>query len=738
MQGKYWRFGLRTKLSITMLGLLLIPFILIKQLNKTEVFLWQQAHLNMQDQLRHLAFSFAELDSRLNAIQNLEFGQNENGFTFYLKPVAQFFRVDANFSDWQSEAHQKLTFEQDGTELQIAKSNRLTIINLQIAGFQAGLEDHLKLFVETKEISGGATDTSTAKQDTSAILNKPSANLFGMERKATQSIEKRFQEGWSFYLESGGRVNAMFKSDRLEKNKPRYVNDARIKGRWQQANNKILVELSVPSILITSTIKLALRRNDGIYPLQVWSPVITLTDTAQDLAKWTQSVPLTSGSELRVYTKTGGMLHQRLKIDMAEHGYSNLWLSQLLQTQAEKRHSASINTMIANFEATAMDGVVTSPDSAHSMMLNGVIAIQSPDNDVAGYLSLQQSLKPLELVQQKWLSSWLGSLFWVMCLIAILLLGYATLLIWRVRQVATSLKNSVDEKGIVVNKVAIDRASDELGELSHNIADVVDKLAIQQEYLRRLSSKLSHELRTPIAVVRGALENIAYDISEQGNESLKRAEHGISRLSLILTRMSEATRIEESLTKAAKESISLTQMLKSYIEAINASHDDFVFDFCCEPAELGDIEGAPELIMQACDKLISNAMDFCNPDYPITISVITQHKKVCLSVVNVGPHIEGSTERLFQPLVSERPDLEAVGSRQFDANNSAISDAEPRPNTAKNKSDNSHLGLGLYVVKIICDYHQAQITVDNTRFKSHEGEFSAVKFTLIFDEKTPR
>ena len=56
---------------------------------------------------------------------------------------------------------------------------------------------------------------------------------------------------------------------------------------------------------------------------------------------------------------------------------------------------------------------------------------------------------------------------------------------------------------------------------------------------------MSHELRTPIAVVRSSLDNLKLQaLPREADVYVGRAEQGLSRLATIITRMTEATRLE--------------------------------------------------------------------------------------------------------------------------------------------------------------------------------------------------
>jgi signal transduction histidine kinase len=88
--------------------------------------------------------------------------------------------------------------------------------------------------------------------------------------------------------------------------------------------------------------------------------------------------------------------------------------------------------------------------------------------------------------------------------------------------------------------------------------------------------------------------------------------------------------------------------------------------------------GAPDLAAQLLDKLVDNALGFARPGTPVQVELARDGRAATLSVENQGPPLPASMrERLFESMVSIRP---AGGE-------------EP------------HLGLGLYIVRVIAAFH---------------------------------
>jgi len=203
---------------------------------------------------------------------------------------------------------------------------------------------------------------------------------------------------------------------------------------------------------------------------------------------------------------------------------------------------------------------------------------------------------------------------------------------------------------------------------------VLERLAQYNAYLENMAGRLSHELRTPIAVVRSSLENLKLARPEEAGVYLARANEGLRRLDTLLTRMSEATRLEQLVRKEQRERFDAREVVRGCTYAYPAKK--FEVEMPERPVWL---RGAPDLYAQMLDKLVANAADFSTGDEPIRIRLDSRAGEATLTVSNRGPRLpEAMAGKLFESMVSVR------------SNNSGT---EP------------HLGLGLYIVRLVAEFH---------------------------------
>jgi dedicated sortase system histidine kinase len=256
---------------------------------------------------------------------------------------------------------------------------------------------------------------------------------------------------------------------------------------------------------------------------------------------------------------------------------------------------------------------------------------------------------------------------------------YASWLSARIRRLRDEAEAAIDAQGRVRGPLSGSRAGDEIGDLSRSFASAIARLAQYASYQEAMAGRLSHELRTPIAVVRSSLDNLALQPrSDEARVYIDRAQEGLDRLAHILTRMTEAARLEASLADAERERFDLTQVVAGCVAGYRAAYPEQRIELEAPPGPIA-LEGAPELIAQMLDKLVANAVEFARPGTPIEIALESDVATVRLTVANEGPPLPAGMEgRLFDSMVSVRE-----------------SRATATP----------HLGLGLYIVRLIAEFH---------------------------------
>jgi two-component system, OmpR family, sensor histidine kinase ChvG len=282
---------------------------------------------------------------------------------------------------------------------------------------------------------------------------------------------------------------------------------------------------------------------------------------------------------------------------------------------------------------------------------------------------------------------------------AVLLMAFATRLSIRIRGLRDEAESAIDARGRITRLTAGSDAADEIGDLSRSFTAVLERLAEHHAYLESMAGRLSHELRTPIAVVRSSLENLKIS-RENADLYIDRAEQGLARLGRILERMTEASRLEQSLRSVERGRYDLAAVVRGCVEGYRVAYPQAAFALEL-PAGRVEVEGAPDLAAQLLDKLVENAVDFSR-GAPVRVALEENAGAATLAVSNQGPLLPDKMRtRLFESMISLR-------------------DAPA--------STTPHLGLGLYVARLIAEFHGGTIAAAN--LPSGDGVVVGVRLPL--------
>lgn len=273
---------------------------------------------------------------------------------------------------------------------------------------------------------------------------------------------------------------------------------------------------------------------------------------------------------------------------------------------------------------------------------------------------------------------------------------FASRLSRRVQKLSGAVSRAMDNSGRV-SELPLTTSGDEVGELARNTEKLLRAVAEYTSYLQKLAGRLSHELKTPIAITRSSLENLAsQELDSPAQQYLARAREGLDRQAAIVSAMSEAQRLEGSVRTADWDTINPGEMLGHSVEAYRSVNPLRTINLNL-PGESCELHCAPDLLAQALDKLVDNAISLSADECEIDISLCCQDGYCDISVANSGSRLPDIMhEQLFDSLVSLR----------------------------ENRRSGQHLGLGLHIVRLVAEAHRGTVSARNLEADS------GVEFTI--------
>jgi len=237
----------------------------------------------------------------------------------------------------------------------------------------------------------------------------------------------------------------------------------------------------------------------------------------------------------------------------------------------------------------------------------------------------------------------------------------------------------------ISKRIAVPPANDELRDLSTTLNEMMDRLEAAFQRITQFTADASHELRTPIALIRTTAELAIAEGSPRAS---------IEALSSILEESERTTGLLEDLLVLARadsnvrlrlESVDLTVPARQVISQtkVLASSKDLALDFVGGEVRC-IINGNAELLRRLVLILTDNAVKYTSAGGRVLIRIYNHEDNTCLEVKDTGVGISSE-------------DLPHIFERFF------------RADKARDRSGGA--GLGLSIAEWIVKLHAASIDV---------------------------
>ncbi|SRR6266540_662313 len=203
-------------------------------------------------------------------------------------------------------------------------------------------------------------------------------------------------------------------------------------------------------------------------------------------------------------------------------------------------------------------------------------------------------------------------------------------------------------------------------------------------------SVVSHELQTPVAIIKAYAGTLARPDAPWSCETVTRIAHTIEeecdRLYRLIADLLDLSRIQAGRVAMSIGPVDLADLAESVAErnrTLSPTHN-ITTDF---PPDFPIIQGDLEKLRQALANLVDNAIKYSPPDSPIVIGGRVEPEHVVLSVSDKGIGIP--------------PDQRDLVFERFHRADTRLS------RTTKG------VGLGLYICKVIVEAHGGEIWVES-------------------------
>jgi signal transduction histidine kinase len=232
-----------------------------------------------------------------------------------------------------------------------------------------------------------------------------------------------------------------------------------------------------------------------------------------------------------------------------------------------------------------------------------------------------------------------------------------------------------------------------LQRLANSLNRMIDRLEDALEHNHRFSADASHELRTPLTIVRGELEQATQEpgLSAAAADAIGSALEEIERMSQIVQSLMTVAYLDSGGEQMERQLVPLDQLALSTVEQLQLLAEERDIALVTESLDSVAVSGNPTRLKQLIVNLVDNAMKYSLTGGTVRLSVLARGNNATLRVSDDGIGIP-------------------------DAALPFIFDRFYRADKARSRSTGG-MGIGLSIVKAICNAHSGHISVTSREGK---------------------
>ena len=252
--------------------------------------------------------------------------------------------------------------------------------------------------------------------------------------------------------------------------------------------------------------------------------------------------------------------------------------------------------------------------------------------------------------------------------------------------------------------VVFDSGTDikEINQLESTLNSAALELSKTEELRRDLLANVSHDLKTPLTLIKANAEmvkDLTYKNKGKRDKNLNTIIEEVDRLNLLVEDILDLSKIQSNAVKLDKETFDLDILIKSIIEKFSILEED---GYKIEYTGFSyNINADKKKIEQVIYNLLNNAINYTGEDKKVYITLKDLENKIRLEVKDTGSGID-------------LEDINHIWDKYY-------------KNEKNHRRNIVGTGLGLSIVKAILEHHNFEYGVKSTKNKGTTFYFTVQK-----------
>lgn len=248
------------------------------------------------------------------------------------------------------------------------------------------------------------------------------------------------------------------------------------------------------------------------------------------------------------------------------------------------------------------------------------------------------------------------------------------------------------------------RGNDELAQLSAELNRMSFELTKGEQARNALVADVAHELRTPVAILRGHLETILAGAEDMSRDNLLPLLDETKRMTRLIQDLQQLTLAEAGSLKLDWQWIRFSPMLQEVISILEPEAEDKQLELTYRGTAECEVYCDPARIKQIIINLLGNAIRYTPDSGKVLVHLIELPGEIKVDIADNGPGIPPE-------------DVPYVFKRFY------------RVESSRNRKSGG-MGLGLAIAKEFAEIHGGNLTVNSTLGQGTVFTLSLPKFPL--------
>ena len=244
----------------------------------------------------------------------------------------------------------------------------------------------------------------------------------------------------------------------------------------------------------------------------------------------------------------------------------------------------------------------------------------------------------------------------------------------------------------------------EIDELANTLNYLEQEVSKTDEYRRDLMANVSHDLKTPLTMIKGYAEmirDITLDNKEKTKENLNVIIDETDRLNILVNDILELSKLQNNQDNLNIEKFDIVELINDILKRYQIIKETENYNLILESPSSIIVKADKKRISQVIYNLINNAINYTGDDLTVTIRITENAKDCKIEIIDTGKGID-------------EKDLTNIWNRYY-------------KKEKNHKRNVVGTGLGLSIVKNILEQHHFKYGVNSIKDKGTTFYFQVKK-----------